>query len=256
MKLSRPLHQMYGGLRIIQVCRDWPKWFREYFTVSNDGLVDCYRMRCGVNLHTRHNQSDFHMIDEIWAYRQYDYYGYRVAPGDVVVDIGANIGTFSLYAAAVCGASRVISYEPFPDNFRILRSNVEQNQLHIVTCLNKAVAGSGGIRTLRLHPVDSGSHSLVNGTSENTVAVECCTLEDVFREFSLARIDYLKLDCEGAEYEILENAVPTLQKVGRISMETHTTPDRTAEDLEKLLRANDFEVKLFRGFRLYATRRS
>ena len=70
MKRFRPLHQIYGGLRIIRVCRDWPKWFREYFSAFNDGLGDCYRLRCGVSLYTRHNRSDFHMIDEIWAYRK------------------------------------------------------------------------------------------------------------------------------------------------------------------------------------------
>ena len=78
--------------------------------------------------------------------------------GDLVFDIGANIGTFSLYAAKVGGASRVLSFEPFPDNYRMLSNNVERNQLHVVTCVNQAVAGSRGIRTLRLDPSDSGSH--------------------------------------------------------------------------------------------------
>jgi len=57
------------------------------------------------------------MSDEIWAYRKYDYFGYRVNAGDVVVDIGANIGTFSLYAAKICGASLVLSFEPFSENY-------------------------------------------------------------------------------------------------------------------------------------------
>jgi FkbM family methyltransferase len=194
------------------------------------------------------------MIDEIWAYRKYDYFGFRVSPGEVVVDIGANIGTFSLYAAKVCGASRVFSFEPFVDNYRILRKNVEQNQLHGVTCVNQAVAGSRGVRTLRLDSIDPGSHSLVSGSFERAVEVDCCTLDDVFDRFALNKIDYLKMDCEGAEYEILENAAPRLEKIGRISMETHTTSDRRAEDLERLLRRHGFDVRLFDGSRLYASR--
>jgi FkbM family methyltransferase len=195
------------------------------------------------------------MIDEIWAYRKYDYFGYRVNPGDIVVDIGANIGTFSLYAAKVCGASRVLSFEPFFDNYRILSKNVEQNQLLSITCVNQAVAGNRGLRTLRLDPMDSGSHSLVSGSSERSVEVECCTLEDIFERFSLATIDYLKMDCEGAEYEVLESAISRLKQIRRISMETHTTLDRKAEDLEKLIRGQGFDVRLFDGSRLYATRR-
>jgi FkbM family methyltransferase len=196
------------------------------------------------------------MIDEIWAYRKYDYFGYRVRPGDIVLDIGANIGTFSVYAAAVCGASRVLSLEPFPDNYRMLCKNVEQNGLRNVTCVNEAAAGNRGRRTMGLHLVDCGSHSLVTGSFEHTIEVECCTLGDIFERFSLAKIDYLKMDCEGAEYEILENAGSRLQQIRRISMETHTTVDRKAEDLENLLRGRGFEVRRFAGSRLYANRLS
>jgi FkbM family methyltransferase len=65
------------------------------------------------------------------------------SPGDIVVDIGANIGTVSLYAAKLCGAERVLSFEPFSDNYGRLCKNVEQNQLNNVTCVNQAVAGKG-----------------------------------------------------------------------------------------------------------------
>jgi FkbM family methyltransferase len=256
VKHFRPLHKVYGGLRMIRVCRDWPKWFHEYFTALNDGLTDYYRMRCGINVHTRHNRSDLHMIDEIWAYRKYDYFGYRVAPGDVVVDIGGNIGAFSLYAARIGGASRVFSFEPFPGNYKILSHNVEQNRLRNVTCVNQAVAGSRGLRTLRLNSEDSGSHSLVNGSCEHTIEVECCTLEDVFARYSLTKIDYLKMDCEGAEYEILENAISRLPQIGRISMETHMIMGRKPEDLERLLQSHGFVVRRFEGSRLYASRLS
>jgi hypothetical protein len=72
----------------------------------------------------------------------------------------------------------------------------------------------------------------------------------------LSKIDYLKMDCEGAEYEILENAIPRLPQIRRISMETHTTSERRAEDLETLLCRHGFEVRLFDSSRLYGTRRS
>lgn len=254
MKGLRPLHKVYGGLRIVRVCRNWPSWFYEYFTGLSDGSSRCYAMRCGATLHTRRNRSDLHMIDEIWAYRKYDYFGYRVTPGSTVVDIGAHIGTFTVYAARACGASKVISFEPHPDNYRVLSKNVERNHLRNVTCVNQAVAGNVQRRTLRLDSTESGSHSLVTGSPERTLEVECCTLEEVFRRFSLTKIDYLKVDCEGAEYEILENATAKLSQITRISMETHTTPHRKAEDLERLLRAHGFEVSLFGGSRLYATR--
>ena len=109
---------------------------------------------------------------------------------------------------------------------------------------------------MRLDCADSGSHSLVMGSFDRTVEVDCCTLADVFERFSLTKIDYLKMHCDAAEYEILENAASTLQQIGRISMETHTTLDRKAEDLDKLLRGHGFDVRLCGGHRLYATRLS
>jgi FkbM family methyltransferase len=256
MKRFRPLHKLYGGMRIVQVCEDWPKWFQEYFNGPGDGSATSYKMRCGIDLNTRRNGSDIYMIDEIWAYRKYDYFGYRVAPGDIVVDIGANIGTFSTYAATVCRASRVLSFEPFPDSYRMLCKNVNENKLNNVTCVNQAVAGSRGRRTMVLDSLDPGSHSLVLNSSEAKIEVECCTLDDIFERFSLAKIDYLKMDCEGADYEIFENAKSRFRQINRISMETHTVGNRKAEDLGKLLGESGFDVRLFGGHRLYATRRS
>jgi FkbM family methyltransferase len=194
------------------------------------------------------------MIDEIWAFRKYDAFGHRVNPGDVVVDIGANIGTFSVYAAMVCGASRVLSFEPFPENYKLLSKNVGANQLGMVTCVNQAVAGKPGRRTFGLHSEDAGSHSLVATPSADTIEVECCTFEDIFERFGIDRIDYLKMDCEGAEYEILEHASRArLQQIKQISMEYHHVPNYKIEDVASLLQGLGFKVR-FGDDRLYASR--
>ena len=64
----------------------------------------------------------------------------------------------------------------------------------MITCLNQAVAGNRGLRTLRLDCATSGSPSLV----KTCVKVECCTLEDAFQQFSLTKIDYLKMGLRGS----------------------------------------------------------
>jgi FkbM family methyltransferase len=254
--MKRLLHKIYGGLRVVRVCRDWPKWFYECFTNTNDGSADCYRMRCGTRLHTRRNHSDFHMIDEIWGYRKYDYFGYRVRPGDIVVDIGGNIGAFATYAAAVCRASRVLVFEPFPENFSMLTRNVQDNRLQNVICVNEAVCGARGRALLLVNPKNAGAHRLVTERESGTVIeVQCCTLADVFQRFGLDVIDYLKMDCEGAEYDILNaSAAPLLKRVRRISMEYHKHPSHGPGDIEMLLSKNGFEVRRFDGHRIYARR--
>jgi FkbM family methyltransferase len=249
------MHKIYGGLRMVQVCTDWPEWFHEYFTGVNDGSAVCYQMRCGTRLHTRRNRGDFHMIDEIWGYRKYDYFGFRVHQDDIVVDIGGNIGIFAMYAASVCRASRVLVFEPFPQNFSMLIRNVEENRLQNVTCINEAVSGARGRMPFSVHPTNPGGHSLGTRPEFGTVIeVQCCTLGDVFDRFDLERIDYLKMDCEGAEYDILNaSAAPLLKRVRRISMEYHKHPFRGPSDLETLLRENGFEVRRFHPL-LYARR--
>lgn len=246
------VHKIHGGLRMIQVCRDWPKWSFEYLSRANDGRRQVYEMRCGLSLNTRRNRSDVHMLDEIWAFRKYDYFGYRVQPGDVVVDIGGHIGIFATYAAAVCGASRVIVFEPFPENFELLVRNVEENGLTSVTCVNEAVGGKRGRLPLRVDPTNSGGHSLTSGLDGAIIEVQCCTLGDIFDRFGLDRIDYLKMDCEGAEYQILDASADLLERIGRISMEYHEQPDREVRDLERVLQKRRFEVRRFEGHRLYA----
>jgi FkbM family methyltransferase len=249
------VHKIYGGLRIVRVCSDWPKWFHEYFTNPNDGSADCYRMRCGTRLYTRRNRCDLTMIAEIWAYRKYDYFGYRVNRGDIVVDIGGNIGAFATYAAAVCRASRVLVFEPFPENFSMLTRNVGENKLQTVTCVNEAVGGARGRMRFLVHATNAGMHHLVTrGESGTVIEVQCCTLADVFERFGLDVIDYLKMDCEGAEYDILNaSAAPLLKRVRRISMEYHNHPCRGPGYLETLLRENGFEVRRF-DHRIYARR--
>jgi FkbM family methyltransferase len=244
---------------MIQVCRDWPRWFGEYFGGINDGRPMRYRMRMGAVLNTRRNRSDLHMIDENWAFRKYEYFGYEVRPGDVVVDIGANIGSFAVYAAAARRAGRVIAFEPHPGNFSLLSRNVEENGLgQVVTCVNEAVSGSPGQVLLLEDAGNFGGHSLAAtglASAETATAfkVRCGTLEETFERFGLTRIDYLKIDCEGAEYEILEATPESIfRRIGRVSMEYHRRPGRRVEELGEILERYGFRVRYYDGHRIYA----
>jgi hypothetical protein len=90
--VKRILHKIYGGFCIVGVCSDWPEWFYELLhqpkRQQGRPLSDAVRNAAAY----RRNRCDFHMIDEVWGYRKYDYFGYRVQPNDIVVDIGGTIG--------------------------------------------------------------------------------------------------------------------------------------------------------------------
>lgn len=162
--------------------------------------------------------------------------------GAVVMDIGANIGMFALFAARECGAARVLAFEPFPESYALLRRNVEHNHLAAVTPVPLAIAGTAGPRTLHLQG-RHGVHSLF-GRGGEAVQIDCITLADAFARFAVARCDFLKLDCEGAEFEILLGTPSDIYtRIDRLALEYHDrlTPHHH-DELVQRLQAEGFAV--------------
>ena len=216
-------------------------------------------LRNGVTIRAAPGHGMVGMYKEIW-YR--DAYGLRSAPlppGATVIDIGANIGMFSLYAAVVGRAARVFSYEPFPESFRLLCGNAEQNRLDAIRAFRLAVAGDRGQRQLYVG-LGHGRNTLLGKPEQPCITVESVTLADVFERERIDRCDLLKLDCEGAEYEILLQASRSLLgRVDRVAMEYHQTASPHAlDELAQLIREEGFHVRSDGGSRtgyLFAQRR-
>jgi FkbM family methyltransferase len=132
--------------------------------------------------------------------------------GATVVDVGANIGYFTLTAASRVGRSgRVISVEPNPRAAERLRENVALNGLHNVTAIEAAVSSTPGTMALRLG-ADSEASSLFDAVhaSIGVVDVLVTTIDKILADQGLTRIDVLKLDVEGAEVDALLGAAQLL----------------------------------------------
>ena len=131
----------------------------------------------------------------------------RIAPGFVFLDIGANIGAYSLFVAALAGqGSRIVAVEPQPKIYDRLVQNVRLNGFFNVKALDCAVADKTGEVTLFLDARNSGESSvkIVASGTASPIRVASKTLLDLARDERLERIDALKLDVEGAEDLILE----------------------------------------------------
>lgn len=131
-----------------------------------------------------------------------------LAPGRVVLDVGANVGYYSLTAAARVGASgRVIAFEPGPTVARRLRENAELNGLANLTVVQAAVADAPGTHRFQLAEDSEGS-SLYEGAADavGTVEVAVTTLDREVSERGLTRVDLVKIDAEGAEVGVLRGA--------------------------------------------------
>lgn len=166
---------------------------------------------------------------------------------DTVIDIGANIGAFAVYAAKQASKGRVLAFEPASDNFELLARNAALNRLDNLTPIRAAVAGRTG--TIALYrATGSGAHSTMAGrltATTGTETVEALSLEDVFGRYRFDRCDLLKLNCEGAEFEILYSAPDAiLARIDRIAMEYHATENKRqkADALLDHLGKHGFEV--------------
>jgi FkbM family methyltransferase len=147
-------------------------------------------------------------------------------PGDIVVDIGAHVGMFSIFVAKRYPFVKVYAFEPIRSNFEHLRQNLARNDVANVEAFNLALTQDG--RELRMGGLldkNSGgmtAHSrTLSEPKETDYVVRSTTLKSVFDEHEIAACKLLKIDCEGSEYEILMN-FPYLDRIEHLRGEFHT----------------------------------
>ena len=131
-------------------------------------------------------------------------------PGMVVVDVGANVGYFSLLAAELVGSSgKVYAFEPEPGNHGVLQKNIEINSLSNIQVEEMAVSDNSGVADFFLSELDSGSHSLFGDAARGireSVQVTTTTLDAFLEAEGWPNIDLVKIDVEGAEDLVFDGA--------------------------------------------------
>lgn len=178
--------------------------------------------------------------EDIWE-EVYSKDGYRarsvIRPGDIVVDVGAHHGSFSLLAAEQ--GAIVYAFEPETENFKRLQKTAEFGFLPFNCAITGGITLKQG--TLMCHPSISAAHSMcwsgVTPTSRQTcwmVPIDCVIA-------MLGRVDVLKLDCEGMENAILAQS-SLLHKVGRLIVEWHKVNHGPLHDLQEFAKAVVDEV--------------
>lgn len=176
-----------------------------------------------------------------------------------IIDIGANAGFFTFFAASRFPGAKIISYEPVESNFRQLERNRALNNNVQVLCFQKAVYGYSGKIGISFDPIDSFSTSAsVFGRSNpqlKTVQVPCVTLPEIFDEHQLNRCNLLKMDCEGSEFEILYNCpVNYLHRIDQMAMEVHGNKE-ASHNMEGYLNSIGFKTRWHEEHMLWAWRR-
>ncbi|OWY62260.1 hypothetical protein B7486_59400, partial [cyanobacterium TDX16] len=144
-------------------------------------------------------------------------------PGDLVVDVGAHIGWFTVLAAGLVGArGRVLAFEPFPPSWALLERNVAS--LGQVTTENVAVGAEAGVVRLGPQPgSDSGSVSAAAGSQADGIEVPVATLDDLLDRADVGGrpIRVLKVDVEGFEPQVLAGAQEALARTEAVLYEVN-----------------------------------
>jgi len=149
----------------------------------------------------------------------------EVEAGDVVLDIGAHVGYYTLiFAQLVGGRGRVFAFEPEPKNFALLESNVRVNGYHNVTLIRKAVSDKTRKVRLCLSEDNSGDNRIYDSLDgRRSVEVETLSLDDYFAGYQ-GRIDFIKMDIQGAEPAALRGMAGLLAKNAEVKLITEFWP--------------------------------
>jgi len=136
-------------------------------------------------------------------------------PGHVCVDVGANIGYFSILAAAVVGeAGAVFAFEPDPGNFALLQANAVLNQQQQrITAVQAALSTQAGAGELFLSEDNLGDHQIyAAGEQRKSVPIGLLNGSEYLGE-RVQRLDLLKVDTQGSEYQVMAGLMPLLQSL-------------------------------------------
>jgi len=192
---------------------------------------------------------DIWIIKETCLDREYERAGVPLEDGWTIIDIGAGLGDFTVYAAKDRPRSRVFAYEPFPGSFTLLETNIKANGLQNVRIFPLAVGARAGPMTLDVSATDAVLFSTARtseGRARKSLTVMGTTLDQLFDGLRLDRCDFMKIDCEGGEFDVLFHASRrTLERIDRVCLEYHDGfTAYNHSELATFLAARGFSVEL------------
>ena len=235
---------LYSSTRIMRVSK---KLLLEIHVPNHD-----YRIHCPLN------KEDFIVMTK----HEEEIIGiFRPKEGDIVVDIGAHMGRYTIPSAKSVGVSgKVIAVEAHPYNFAILQHNLKLNKLTNVSLLNSAAYSKKANLKLYLPDEDLGytmHHSVMtnylstkynNEIERKYIEVEADTLDNLLKSSGITTVNWIKIDVEGAEYEVLKGAGEILSTNKPISILVEVHGKDTYGPTIELLRSNNFHIEFERTY--------
>ena len=241
------MSNFFENLRIFlnsrKIFKNWYIYPKVYYKLISDKFP-IFETKSGLKIKIRKYSTDLMALTHVWLIEEYKSKNFEINDTDVIIDVGGHIGLFSLYASQFCKNGLIYSFEPVPENYDLLIDNVRSNDLNQIKPFNLAVSNSNSDIKLYLNDDEAG-HSMFSKSSKS-ITVDSISLQQIFDNNNIENCNFLKLDCEGTEYEILEN-LPTsyFDKIKKIVIEYHMadTHPELLENLKKILIKKNYSLK-------------
>ncbi len=139
---------------------------------------------------------------------------HHLRPGMTVIDVGANIGYYSVLAASVVGSTgQIYAFEPDPENFALLQQNAQTNSMPQIKPVAAALSEQTGKSTLYLSPDNKGDHRIVSELKEDRkgVVIDTWRFDEFAKHNNINNVNLIKIDVQGAENFVLKGMEQTLQ---------------------------------------------
>jgi len=239
----RVMYYLTSFVTLLRRVRNWPVLLQLRGQGSNEARLE---LRDGTQFAVR-SLMDAWIVKETNLDRDYEVNGTALQDGWIILDIGAGLGDFTVFAAQRTPHGRVVAYEPAPDSVALLEKNLGLNRIKNVDVHPYAVSRHAGELSLDVSGGVAVQYRTVGETSHagGKITVRSVALADVLAGLPDGTCDFLKMDCEGAEYDMLLYLDEvSLRRIRRICLEYHEfVTSYSHRDLEKHFRSRGWSVR-------------
>ena len=207
-----------------------------YKEINLPGLAVSFKVR---------GKMDIWSIKETFLDRFYERFGVPLGAGWAIIDIGGGIGDFTTFAARAHASNIVYAFEPTPQSFALLQENLKRNHVKNAYAFPQAIWSSESTLWIDTNAGEPGQYTSQAGSpgpaKAGAVAVHSISLEQAFQKSGVGHCDLLKMDCEGAEFELLDKPLPAFVK--QIVVEIHFNKREFRQQVKEFIaRFKDWET--------------
>lgn len=232
-------------LKTMQIVKNWNVIFCVYFGIYKKEFFSLY-LKNGLKIKLRTRSTDLQAFVNVWIINEYRIKEFEILENDVIIDIGGHIGLFALYASIMSPNGKIISIEPYPPNFLLLKENITNNNLNNIIFINKAVTDANKNIELFIDTCDDAAHSIYSN-GKNSIRIDGITLEEIIIKNKISKCDMLKMDCEGAEFEIIRTLSDNdLLRIEKLCLEYHLKENNSThlDELKNRLEKMNYHVNI------------